>query len=66
MRKARRADGSRLGDIVLLKSILDEIEVVPKFSEVGADCTCYNVREKGTHFYLNHFCDPEVFYRFEL
>jgi len=64
--KACRADGSRLGDVILLESILEDIEVVPKFSEDDGSWSRFNAREKGKDFYLNHYCDPEVFFRFEL
>ena len=68
LKRARRRDKSRLGDIVPLASIRTDIEVVPRFGNIKdpfpREVNCRNSMELSNDFYLNHFCDMEVFYMF--
>jgi len=68
LKRARRKDKSRMGDIVPLERIRTDIEVVPAFGKIDeawdSDLTSFNSMKRFTSFYLNHFCDDEVFYMF--
>ena len=64
LKRAERDGGQYMGDVILLEQIL--VEIAPKFREWTNEWTQYNSLAKSSRFYLNHFCDPEIFYRFEL
>lgn len=69
LRRAHRKDGSFLGDIVRIDQICTDAEVVPAFGDpkqpVSKSLNGQSSMHRATAFFLNTYCDPEVFYSFE-
>ncbi|KAG2144681.1 uncharacterized protein EDB93DRAFT_1087448, partial [Suillus bovinus] len=52
-----------LGDIVLLESVCQVIQLIPKFGkEVSASINCNNNLQLAQEFYVNNFADKETFH----
>lgn len=63
LNRHRRADGTRVGDIVALTDIREVVELVPKFGrQMRPDLNCNNSLEIMDTFYLNNFADKETFH----
>ena len=58
--------GKQLGEIVPVKQIYTDVEIAPRFRDREDDWTSYTATASSKIVYLNHYCDREVFYKFEL
>lgn len=69
LKRTVRKDGSALGDVVLLDQIRTDVEVVPCFGkpdqEISKSLQANNSMHHANQFYLNIYCDEEVFYLFQ-
>jgi hypothetical protein len=58
-----RVGGIPKGDIIPLSSVWQPVQLIPKFSGPEADksLTCNNILEKCAAFYVNSFCDNQIY-----
>jgi hypothetical protein len=58
-----RTGGIPKGDIIPISSLWQPIQLVPKFNGASADrsLTCDNILNKCTAFYVNSFCDNQIY-----
>jgi hypothetical protein len=62
-RRALRADGSRIGDVVPLSRLRVPVELIPHFGkQADPRLTCHNSMEYTSEFYLNKYSDKEILY----
>lgn len=65
LKRKRRPNGDLHGEVVQLQQVTTPVECCPKFGEnMDKRLKYYNSYHLSENFYLNHFCDPEVFYMF--
>jgi hypothetical protein len=63
LQRSRRENNSRLGDVIEIRQILTAAEVAPRFGKKAIPhLTSGNALALSKTFYLNHYCDKEVFY----
>jgi hypothetical protein len=63
VKRALRADGTRVGDIVPLSRLRVPVELIPRFGKkADARLTPQNSLEYTSEFYLNKYSDKEIFY----
>ncbi|KAH7918132.1 hypothetical protein BV22DRAFT_1051938, partial [Leucogyrophana mollusca] len=63
LRRARRSNGSPMGDVIPLKQIRSYINLIPRFGAAAdARLTKTNAMGYSSAFYLNKYFDKEIFY----
>ena len=63
LKKATRANGARIGDIVPLDQIRALVDLTPRFgSKANARLTSFSSMAYSTEFWLNKYFDKELFY----
>ncbi|KAF9477723.1 hypothetical protein BDN70DRAFT_810175 [Pholiota conissans] len=63
VQRHRRANQSPMGDIFLLSSIRQQVQLVPQFGQqIPRDVNCNNSMEVYDNFYLNNFASKEMFH----
>ena len=63
LKRALRADGSRIGDIVPLSRLRIPVEIIPRFGKkADLRLTRHNSLEYTSEFYLNKYSDKEILY----
>lgn len=61
----RRGDGRRMGDVVQLDTVIQVVDLVPRFGTVAdrsMNCNTSLDSDTGEAFYLNHFSTKENFH----
>ena len=63
LKKATRANGEQIGDIVPLDQIRALVDLTPRFgSKANAKLTSSSSMAYSTEFWLNRYFDQEIFY----
>jgi len=63
LKRARRSNGSRMGDIIPVSQLRAPVNLVPRFGATAdMRLTAYNSMEHASEFWLNHFWDKNTFF----
>ena len=63
LKRAHRADGCRIGDIVSLTQLRGPVQIQPCFgSAADSHLTTHNSYEYSREFWLNSYSDKEMFW----
>jgi hypothetical protein len=63
LRRAKRSDGSKIGDVVPLHQLRALLDLVPRFHEAAArSLTATNSSTYSAEFFLNKYFDKELFW----
>jgi hypothetical protein len=67
LRRAVRANGSCLGDVIPLSQLRTLVDLIPNFgAKADGHLTMANSLEYSNQFWLNKYFDKEMFYALEL
>jgi hypothetical protein len=63
LKRAKRSNGTRIGDVVPVSQLRAPVNLVPRFGAVAdMRLTAYNSLEHASEFWLNHFWDKNTFF----
>lgn len=63
VKRATRANGERMGDIIELSQVRQAVQLLPKMgAKADRRLTCTNSLEACSEYYLNNFSDKEVYF----
>jgi hypothetical protein len=66
LKRARRSDGSIMGDIVPLGQLRKLVDLVPRFGkQANRQLAKETVLEYSSEFWLNKYFEKELFYAFK-
>jgi hypothetical protein len=66
LRRKSDQNGIPIGEVIQIKQIYTDVELAPRFRDRAADWTYFTANNRSRTLHLNHYCDTEVFYKFEL
>ena len=63
LRRSKRSNGSRMGDIIPVSQLRSPVHLVPRFGATAdTRFTAYNSMEHASEFWLNYFWDKNSFF----